>query len=352
MLNKTEAADLALFSAEDAELLKMAGVSPASLGEDEVEVLEADADADGLGAVRRRKRSKARKARRARARRRLSKATRAKLRRLALSRPRTKKGRFSRKASRRSRSRRRKHSKGVHGLDGFEAVEDTGLGADLIEISDIGLGKVGRKRRRKAARKARRSRGRRRSRRGGMGTLASLGEGIGQAEMNLGKPVIGVFQWAATRPGLEALGGVALAPIFGAVVGKVLRMVKADILSSKLGQVAGGLATAVAMWEFGKLVKSPNIGKFGAFYIFGRLLETMVVGPMVVSKIPGLAGLGTMRIPDADSIGTVRIPDDSELVGLGQQRVPDDASIGAQIVTEDELLGQFEEESEEESDVF
>jgi hypothetical protein len=380
MLKNGTEADLDLFSAEDAELLRLAGVNPATLGEDEVEILDDESDddvaEDGLGKVHR-KRRKGRKARARRRGRRLSKSTKAKLRRLARLRPRTKKGRFSKGAGRKHHRRGRRSRK--HAMAGMSG--DTMM--DLVALSSIdggmgdaedGLGKVHRKRRKGA--KAH-SRKRRHGRKGGMrglNGLVNLGEGIGQAEMTATAPVIGVFQWAATRPGLEAIGGVALAPIVSAIVMKIATKINLP-MTSPIGRIGVSLVSAIAIWELGKAIKSPSVGKFGALYVLGRMIETEVTAPYIMPKV-GLAGLGTLRVPDTQSIGqvlfpnihrgdyavnplsglgTVRIPDQSELVGLGQERVPDTASIGAQIVTDEELLGEgfgADEAAEEDSDVF
>ena len=320
---------------------------------------------EGLGAVHKRRRGGRR--------RRLSSKTKAKLRRAARRRRRTAKGQFadlaagkkrkrknarkggkarrrlSRIAKRRARTASGRFKKGH--LAGLAGADDTFMDFAALSSSEDGFGGEDglgavktRKRRRRMGRKARSKRGRKGRRRGrrmaGLGHVAEVGDAFGQAEVAASMPILGVFQWLATPAGLGALGGVALAPIFGAIIGKAMRALNID-LTNPLAATGGAILTSVALWEFGRLVNVPNISKFGAFYIFGRLLETQLTNPFIIQKV-GLAGLGTMRIPDVES-------------NLGTMRVPDVDQIGAESMTEEELLGADAAEDEvgaEDSDLF
>jgi len=165
------------------------------------------------------------------------------------------------------------------------------------------------------------------------------------------------------------LGGVAIAPIAGAIVGKLMKMANLETAGPD-GKpnlpvvVGGGLVTAIGLWELGKALSMPNLGKFGAFYVFGRLLETLVVGELIKTmnlagladtvRIPDVDSIGTMRLPDAQSIGTVRIPDESDMVGIGTMRVPDTSEVGQDESAEEEV-GQYDElemGAEDSSDLF
>jgi hypothetical protein len=257
---------------------------------------------------------------------RVSGKLRRKLSRLAKGRKRTKKGRFA-------------------GLAGMEMLSLSGLGddsmMDLFELSQQeGLGAVKSKKRRRGGRKARIAS--RRHRRGGkkrhatmagLGRLANVTDGLSNVEVAATMPVVGVFQWLATGPGLEALGGVALAPVVGALVAKALDFVGLTRLD-KLGKanpvhtIASALVSAITMWEFGRLVGSAGIAKFGSFYSIGRAVESLITQPLVLANI----GLGdTQRVPDLSSkfLGRVVLPDETELVGIGDtQRFTDTAPLG------------------------
>ena len=202
-------------------------------------------------------------------------------------------------------------------------------------------------------------------------------------------PVVGAFQWLATQPGLEALGGVALAPVLGAVAGLILDKVglkqtyagpDGKPVVMKRTKVAQGALTAIGMWELGKAVGSPNLAKFGAFYALGRMVEDLITVPMVLGKVQmlkdaglaglgddGIYGLGTYRENDMAPIGdTVRIPDTQELVGIGDTvRVPDTSTIGTVRIPDtsmegdevegfgdDEVSGDEAEVGAENSDLF
>jgi hypothetical protein len=336
---------------------------------DDISVEDLALDDVGLGAARHR-------------RRRLSAKTRRKLARLAKRRSRTKKGRFAgltgggkksrrrkkttmgslgasrkhrrrrkarlsgklrRKLSRLAKGRKRTKKGRFAGLAGTELLslsggDDTMM--DLFALSQAeGLGAVKHKRRRRrkhgmGAVKHRRRGGRRRHRKGGMaglGRLANITDGLAEVEVAASMPVLGVFQWLATGPGLEALGGVALAPIVTALVAKGLSLVS-DALKPEqmMGRAAGTLVSAIAMWEFGRLVGSANIAKFGAFYTIGRAIEGMVTKPYIVDKVDMLKGfLGTYRESDfMPQLGRIVLPDES-YVNIGDtRRVPDTSSIG------------------------
>jgi hypothetical protein len=113
------------------------------------------------------------------------------------------------------------------------------------------------------------------------------------------------------------------------------------------------------MWELGRLMKSANFAKFGAFYALGRTLEDMLTVPQVIARLKkdvlGLEGyrFGQLRIPDSEQLvgmSQLRVPDSQE---LGIVRIPEEQELSQEIVTEEELLGQFpEEEGEEESELF
>lgn len=341
----------------DEELL---GLPELGLFGDDISVEDLALDDVGLGAVRHR-------------RRRLSAKTRRKLARLARSRHRNKKGRFAglstggskkrrkktmlgavkhrrrrrrhlsgktrRKLARIAKSRRRTKKGRFAGLAGTELLSLSGGDdsmMDLLALSQSeGLGAVKHKRRRRrkhtmGAVKHRRRGGRRRHRRGGMaglGRLANIADGLGEVEVAASMPVLGVFQWLATGPGLEALGGVALAPLVNAIVNKGLSAV--GMTAGTMASAAGALVSAIAMWEFGRLVGSANIAKFGAFYSIGRAIEGMVTKPYIVEKIDMLKGsLGTYRESDTAllGLGKIVLPDTSTIGDT--QRVPDTSSIG------------------------
>lgn len=328
---------------------------------DDISVEDLNLDDVGLGAVRHR-------------RRRLSAKTRRKLARIARRRHRTKKGRFAgltgggkksrrkkvtlgavkhrrrrrrlsgktrRKLARIAKSRRRTKKGRFAGLAGTELLSLSGDDSmmDLMALAQSdGLGAVKHKRRRRrkggmGAVKHRRRRGGRRRRRGvaDMGRLANIADGLGEVEVAASMPVLGVFQWLATGPGLEALGGVAIAPLVNALVNKGLSAM--NVPAGTMAAAAGALVSAIAMWEFGRLVGSANIAKFGAFYSIGRAIEGMVTKPYIVEKIDMLKGsLGTYRESDTallGGFGRVILPDESVIAGIGDtRRVPDTSSIG------------------------
>jgi hypothetical protein len=188
-----------------------------------------------------------------------------------------------------------------------------------------------------------------------------MGANLADAEVNASMPVIGAFQYLASAPGLEAIGGVGLAGIVDPIVkkglfGKLLNINLAEAgFMGALKRVGATAVSAAAMWELGRLLGSGNVAKFGAFYVIGKLIESEITAPYVVSKIPGLAGygLGQARIPDQDELrdlsylAQARIPDQDELRGEG---------MGQRIVTEEELLGETgavgEGGDDEESNVF
>lgn len=261
------------------------------------------------------------KHRRRRRRARLSGKLRRKLSRLAKGRKRTKKGRFA-------------------GLAGTELLSLSGDDSmmDLFSLAQSeGLGAVKHKRRRRrkhgmgAVKHRRRRGGRRRKGGANLGRLANIADGLSEVEVAASMPVLGVFQWLATGPGLEALGGVALAPLVTALVAKGLSLVS-DALKPEqmMGRAAGTLVSAIAMWEFGRLVGSANIAKFGAFYTIGRAIEGMVTKPYIVDKVDMLKGfLGTYRESDfMPQLGRIVLPDES-FVNIGDtRRVPDTSAIG------------------------
>lgn len=332
-------------------------------------------DFEGMGAL-----GAARKRRKGRKGRRLSKATRRKLRRVAKGRKRRKSGRFAgleaksasksegkglgaahrrrkgrrvKKATLRRRGKRiakkMKRSKRSGRFIGLKGLGLEGLGDDysmgLPDYGSEGLGALAGKTRRKG-RKARKAgrKGRRKGRKGrksarrsaNLGYIANVADGLAAVEVEATMPVVGAFQWLATAPGMEALGGVALAPLVGAVVAKLLNFIPglSGQMGKPMGQVATSALTAIGMWELGKGVGSPNIAKFGAFYALGRLVETQITNPFILNNVAMNPfknfGLGTYREDDMSPIGdTVRIPDGQELVGIGDTvRVPDTATIG------------------------
>lgn len=409
--------DLALMDEVDADIDELD-----ELGLPELELSEGELDLeDSLGRVRarRRRRRKSRMSRRARA-----------ASRRAKSMPRSAKGRFVKRSRRRSRrrkgvgqemlfglgrrqGRRRKSRKGRKarkargrrksrsmagiglsslGLDGLMDGMDDGLGA----VSS--LGRRARRRRRKGA-KSRRRRGGRRSRRGrrsmrglaNFDNVAEMGANLADAEVTASMPVVGVFQWLATRPGLEAFGGVALGGIVDGLVrgGLFGKLIKAD-MSNPVWRISGGLVSAITMWELGRLIGSGNIAKFGAFYALGKLVEGEITNPFIMKQLdlgqdvllPGikrpdyavnpLSGFGTVRVPDTQSIGDyelgqARVFENQNLVGLGTVRVPDTQTIGTvrvpdtqtigqEMIPTEEMegaeVGQYGDELSEESEVF
>jgi hypothetical protein len=270
---------------------------------------------------------------------------------LGASRKRRRRGGVSKAALRRrgrqiaKRMRRSKRTGRFVGLKGLEMLglsgEDPSM--DLFALSyEEGLG-VATKRRRRRGGRARASRRRRARRMHGLDQLANVTDGLGQVEVASSMPVVGIFQWLATGPGLEALGGVALAPLVGALIVKALDLIgvkqkDATGNANVLGAIASGLVSAITMWEFGRFVGSANIAKFGSFYAIGRVLEGLVVNPLLMKPL-GLEGLGdTQRIPDTAPIGymgKIVLPDETELVGVGDtQRVPDTAPIGQVLLPE------------------
>ena len=302
--------------------------------------------------------------------RRLSAKTRRKLSRLAKKRSRGRKGRFaalggkrrhakkSKKSGKSSKSRKaprgavargkrlaRKMKRSKRGrFTGLKGLELLGLsGADEDAIDDMallsateGLG-AARKRRRKSSRrkahKARRHARRARRHSRSLSGLANVADGIGQVEVAASMPVVGAFQWLATGPGLEALGGVALAPVVAGLVGKLISFIPgvqgASGVIANVVKVAQGLVSSILMWEFGKLVGSANIAKFGAFYAIGRTVESMVTVPLVFGNLPQVfSPLGEVRIPDMQSNLGLILPDQAELVGLGTRRIADSAEMG------------------------
>lgn len=339
--------------------------------------LDSELDFEGLGALGAHKRRKGRKGRR------VSKATRRKLRRAAKSRRRRKSGRFAgleaaKKAAKAASSSkekglgasgRKRHRKGGLGVVkkstlrrrgkriakkmkrskrtgrfvGLKGFGLDGLGSDfsmgLPDYGSEGLGALAGKTRRRGGRKGRKAhrRGRKSGRRmSGLGYLANISDGLGDAEVQASMPGVGVFQWLATGPGLEALGGVALAPVLGAVAAKALNFIPglAGKMGGTMGQVATSALTAIGMWELGRAVGSAGLAKFGAFYALGRLVETQITNPFLLENAAMKPfknfGLGTYRESDLAPIGDiVRIPDGQELLGIGDTvRVPDTSTIG------------------------
>ena len=170
---------------------------------------------------------------------------------------------------------------------------------------------------------------------------------------------VGAFQYLASMPGLEALGGVGLASIVSGVVSKGLfgKLLNLGGLMADAGwkgvatRVGSSAVSASVMWEIGRLLGSGNVSKFGAFYALGRALENELVNPYIMTKIPGLAGYGMY------GLGQARIPDAQELRDLGylaQARIPDQdelRDIGQRIVTEEELLGVGQDDDSDASGV-
>lgn len=251
----------------------------------------------------------------------------------------------------------------------------------------------------------------------GLGSLGRMGASLADSEVSSSVPVLGVFQYLMSGPGLEAVGGVTLASIVGGLVskllfGKLLGLGQnvpspagaapaaqppspssgatapsptpaapatpttpaassgtqglgddgtgGSSMKGALVRVGSGLTSAVLMWELGRLTGSGNIGKFGAFYSLGRLIEEELVRPYVFAKIPYLHTLGLSGY--AYGLGQARVPDTQELRDLSylaQNRVPDTAEfngLGQRIVTEEELLGDVGQEdqmaSDEDSNLF
>jgi hypothetical protein len=178
---------------------------------------------------------------------------------------------------------------------------------------------------------------------------------LAAAEVRQSTPVIGAFQWIATRPGLEAFGGVASGALIGGLVSRGLfgSLLKQD-LGKPMVMVGSGLVSAVVAWEFGRLIGSGNIAKFGAAYALGRVLEDLLIKPQILASIP-FSGMGQLRIPEDQQLvglSQLRIPEEQELTGLNQLRVSEDTPVDDEAVAEEELLGQFENELDEESDLF
>jgi len=275
--------------------------------------------------------------------------------------------RIAKKMKRSKRSGRFVGLKGLEGLGDLSEIsgdfammdEDEGLGALAATRRRRGGKRVKASTRRKLRRAAKSRRRRKSGRFAGLGYLANVGSGFGQLEIGATMPIVGAFQWLATGPGLEALGGVALAPVLNAVVSVGLDKIgfgpKKDGWNP-MGYAAGQLITAIGMWELGKAVGSPNIAKFGAFFAMGKLVETLVTNPLLknieaVSKATYL-GLGTMRVEDSASIGSVRIPDAES---IGSVRIPDAEAIGDEAEIEVGDVGEeaeVEVSGEESSDLF
>ena len=335
-------------------------------------------ESEGLGAVgtrRRRRRRSAKAARRGRRHgRKMTKSSlKRRARRHAKTMPRNKKGRFI-KLSRKSRRR------GLHGLSDL---------ADVVLLEneekdfdgETGLGR--RKGRRRKAHRAKASRkGRQRSRRSrrsgmrGIEGLANASASLADVEVSRSLPVVGLFQYAATRGGLEALGGAALAPVVSGLVKrglfqKILGGDKGGYFNEagKTGDVLSSLTSAVVVWELGKVVGSGNIAKFGAFSIISGLIERLIVKPFVMPSVglgymsdgvlfPNirrsdyavnpLSGLGTVRVPDTQSLGQVRLFENQDLVGLGTVRVPDSQGIGTVRVPDTASVATAEDDQEAE----
>jgi len=351
----------------------------------------------------------------ARKRRHLKAKTVRKLRKAAKRRKRTAKGRFAglalkglgapgkkrrrrgskkatlirrgkRLAKKMKRSKRTGRFVGLKGLEGLGDLSE--IGGDFSMMDDEGMGSLAATRRRggkrvksstrRKLRRAAKSRRRRKSGRfAGLGYLANVSSGFGQLEVAATMPIVGAFQWLATGPGLEALGGVALAPVLNAVVSVGLDKIGFGAKKggwNPMGYAAGQLVTAIGMWELGKAVGSANIAKFGAFYAMGKLVETLVTNPLLknieaISKATFL-GLGTMRVSDPADIGQVLLPGmtrpdyatnplsgvripDAE--GIGSVRIPDAEGVGAEAEIEVGDIGEeaeVEVSGEESSDLF
>jgi len=94
----------------------------------------------------------------------------------------------------------------------------------------------------------------------GLSSLSNMANSLGAAEVKASAPIIGSFQWMATRGGLEAVGGVTIGSLVGGVVseglfGRVFGLNTADALP----RVGAGLTSAIVMWELGRLVGSGGI---------------------------------------------------------------------------------------------
>lgn len=330
----------------------------ALLNEDDLFEDVSEGEVDGLGAVHTKRRRRRGKRARAQARRRgrMTKKARSRLgRRIAKMLPRSKKGRFMKRGSRRRRG-------GMHGLEDLVLLESPDT------FSDEGLGKSRRRRKK--------SRGRRSY---GLSGLANASASLADAEVLKSMPVVGIFQYVGTRGGLEALGGAAIAPVVDLLVskglfGRLLGGNKGGFLNpnAQIGGVLSSLTAAVVTWELGKLVGSGNIAKFGAFSILSGLIQRQIVNPWIAPALglqgfgdeailfPGkrrydyatnpLSGLGTVRVPDDQGIGQVRLFENQDLVGLGTVRVPDDQGIGTVRVPDDQGIGQDEEDEGDEGE--
>jgi hypothetical protein len=364
------------------ELFNLDGSSLALMDPD-FELLDTE---DGLGALGARKKRKGRKKRKVKA------STRKKLKKAAKKRKRKKTGQFAglgkTKKKRKKRKKSRAKAKKRGGKRRKKRAAPVSSLMSLVALS--GLGKTKRKKRKKGKAKAKRKKGRkvrkvkastkrklkkaakkrkrrkRTTRKGragtfmGLGRLAKFSDSIGMSEVKSSMPVIGAFEWLATGPGLQAFGGVAVAPIVHCLVkdGLMVKLLKQKA-DNAFVQVGSGLLSAIAMWEIGRAIGSANFSKFGAFYSLGRTLEDMLTTKQIIERIQ--TAIGTKA---AEGMGQLRIPDTEQLVGMGQLRVPESQELGIvripeeqelsqEIVTEEELLGQFpEEEGEEESEVF
>lgn len=196
----------------------------------------------------------------------------------------------------------------------------------------------------------------------GFGRIANFSNSMGQSDVKASIPVLGVFQWVATRPGLEAIGGVTIGSILGGLVerGLMERVLGVTQISQKpLANIGSGLLTAVLAWELGRLIGSANIAKFGALFALGSKIKDMLVDSVIFDSIlPHKTAMGQLRIPEGTQLpqlSQLRIPEGQELVGMGQMRIPEGTELpelSQEITTEEELLGQFEEEGDEESDLF
>lgn len=317
-------------------------------GEDLFDV--SDESSEGLGAVHTKRRRKHRrgKAKAAHRGRKTSKASRKRrARRHAKTMPRSAKGRFMKLS--------KKHRR--HGLRGLEGLADVVLLESEDQGIETGLGKH---------RRSRKSRKSRRGRRGGVGGLAGLAmasASLADAEVMRSMPVVGLFQYAATRGGLEALGGAAIAPVVSGLVsrGLFVKTFKVNVNDAQW-DIASSLTSAVVTWELGKLIGSGSVSKYGAFSILSNLIDRQIVQRWIWKNIPGmsflgdsailfpgvrrpdyavnpLSGFGTVRIPDRDGIGQVRLFENQDMVGLGTVRVPDNSGIGTVRVPDNSGIG-------------
>jgi len=192
----------------------------------------------------------------------------------------------------------------------------------------------------------------------GFGAIGNMHSGLADSIVSSSTPVIGPFKYAISMPGLEALGGVALAPVVTAVAQKIVSKIPwlnapATGIMGLIKRFATPAISAIGIWELGRLLGSGNLGTFGAFYTFGKFLETELIQPYVIKNIPGLSGYGMY------GLGQAQIPDGQELRDLsylGQKRVPTSTEfdgMGQRIVTEEELLGEtVGEDDSEDSNVF